>query len=224
MVSKATVISIKEISNQTREYILKINSSFQHEPGQFLQLTLENVDSSMIWPESRSFSIASYERPNNELRLIIKKEGYYTTRIFNEITLNTIVTIKLPYGNFLPPYDLSNTLCLAAGTGIAPFISFYEYFKLNDCLKNLHLYHTVKYEDEAVDKIDLSNDLKEQYKLFVTREKTPNTINRRILIEDISSYFAKRTNIFICGNKEFNNYFNNNLKLLGYNNINIEDW
>jgi NAD(P)H-flavin reductase len=224
MVSKATVISIKELSTSTREYIFKLELSFRHEPGQFLQLSLENVNSSMIWPESRSFSIASYDRPNNELRLIIKKEGYYTTRIFNETTINTIVSIKLPYGNFLPPFDLSSTLCLAAGTGIAPFLSFYEYFKLNASLKNFHLFHSVKYKNEAVDQIELSHDLKNQYKLFVTREKITNSINRRILIEDISSDFSKTTNIFICGNKEFNNYLKNNLKLLGYNNITVEDW
>ncbi len=224
MVSKATVTSIIELSNLIREYIFRLELPFHHEPGQFLQLSLESVDSSMIWPDSRSFSIASYERQNNELRLIIKKEGYYTSRIFNELSLNSTVTIKLPYGNFLPPFDLSSTLCLAAGTGIAPFLSFFEYFKLNNTLKNFHLFHSVKYFSEAVNQFELSKELNVRYKLFVTREKLPNSINRRILIEDISSNFVNNTNIFICGNKEFNTYFKNSLKLLGYNNINIEDW
>lgn len=224
MVSEGTVISIKELSNTTREYLFKLELPFHHEPGQFLQLTLDNVDSSMIWPDSRSFSIASYDRPKNELRLIIKKEGYYTSRIFNEISINSIVTIKLPYGNFLPPFDFSNTLCLAGGTGIAPFLSYFEYFKLNESLDTFHLYHSVKYINEAVDQIELSNNLKDQYKLFVTREKIKNTTNRRIFIDDISSKFPKDTNIYICGNKEFNNYFKSNLRLIGYNNINVEDW
>ena len=60
MVSRARIVSINEFSNTTREFILELELNFHHEPGQFLQLTLENVDSSMIWPESRSFSIAYY--------------------------------------------------------------------------------------------------------------------------------------------------------------------
>jgi predicted ferric reductase len=224
MVSKAIVISVKELNNLTREYIIKLDLPFHHEPGQFLQLTLENVDSSMIWPDSRSFSIASYDLPNNQLRLIIKKEGYYTSRIFDEIKIYSQISVKLPYGNFLPPFDLSNTLCLAGGTGVAPFLSFFNYFKINKSLKNFHLYHSVKFINEAVDYLELSNALSDGFSLFVTREKVNNSFNRRISIEDITTKFSKNTNIYICGNKDFNNYFKNNLKTLGYYNIIVEDW
>jgi NAD(P)H-flavin reductase len=224
MVSRARVASIKELSNTTREYILELELSFHHEPGQFLQLTLENVDSSMIWPDSRSFSIASYEMPNKQLRLIIKKEGKFTTKLFNDIKLNNILTVKLPYGSFLPPLDLSQTLCLAGGTGIAPFLSFYDFFKFNNMLKNFHLFHSTKLIVDAVDNIHLTNDLNKNYRLFLTSDNVPNINNKRINLEDITKSFSKNTNIYICGNKSFNQYYKKNLIQLGYNNVVVEEW
>jgi NAD(P)H-flavin reductase len=224
MVSRARVASIKELSNTTREYILELELSFHHEPGQFLQLTLENVDSSMIWPDSRSFSIASYEMPNKQLRLIIKKEGKFTTKLFNDIKLNNILTVKLPFGSFLPPLDLSPTLCLAGGTGIAPFLSFFEYFKSNNNLKNFFLFHSTKFFVDAVDHHHLLKELNENYKLFLTSDKLDNFNNNRISLDNITSIFSKNTNVYICGSKLFNEYFKNNLRTLGYNNVIIEEW
>lgn len=224
MVSRARIVSIKELSITTREYIFQLELSFHHEPGQFLQLTLENVDSSMIWPDSRSFSIASYEMPNKQLRLIIKKEGKFTTKLFNDIKVNNILTVKLPYGSFLPPFDLSPTLCLAGGTGIAPFLSFFEFFKSNDQLKNFYLFHSTKLMVDAIDNIYLTKELHKNYKLFLTSDNVPNFNNQRINLKDIINSFSKNTNIYICGNKSFNEYFKNNLIQLGYNNVIIEDW
>jgi NAD(P)H-flavin reductase len=224
MVSRARIVSIKELSTSTREYILELELKFHHEPGQFLQLTLENVDSSMIWPDSRSFSIASYEMPNKQLRLIIKKEGKFTTKLFNDIKVNNILTVKLPYGSFLPPFDLSPTLCLAGGTGIAPFLSFFEFFKSNDQLKNFYLFHSTKFMVDAIDNVYLTKELHKNYKLFLTSDNVPNINNQRINLQEITKSFSKNTNIYICGNKSFNEDYKNNLIQLGYNNVNIEDW
>jgi ferredoxin-NADP reductase len=224
MVSRARIVSIKELSTSTRDSTLELVLNFHHEPGQFLQLTLENVDSSMIWPDSRSFSIASYEMPNKQLRLIIKKEGKFTTKLFNDIKLNNILTVKLPYGSFLPPFDLSPTLCLAGGTGIAPFLSFFEYFELNDQLKNFYLFHSTKFMVDAIDNVYLTKELHKNYKLFLTSDIVHNFNNQRINLQDITNLFSKSTNIYICGNKSFNEYFKKSLIDIGYNNVNIEDW
>jgi NAD(P)H-flavin reductase len=224
MVSRARVVSIKELSHTTRDFILKLDLPFHHEPGQFLQLSLDQVDSSMIWPDSRSFSIASYELPDNQLRLIIKKEGKFTTRIFNEIQIGSFITVKLPYGNFLPPYDFSATLCIAGGTGIAPFLSFFEYFKRENYIENFHLFHSTKYLDEAIDNVLLRKELKSHYKLFLTSTHDHKAINRRITIEDVTSNFNIDTNIYICGNKDFNSFFKSKLNKFNYKNINLEDW
>jgi len=224
MVSKARVLSVKELSDTTREFIIRLDLSFHHEPGQFLQLSLDQVDYSMMWPDSRSFSIASYELPDNQVRLIIKKEGKFTTRIFNEIQIGSFITVKLPYGNFLPPFDLAPTLCIAGGTGIAPFLSFFQYFKREDKLENFHLFHSTKYLDEAIDNVLLMKELKSNYKLFLTSTQDHQAINRRINIDDVTTNFNIDTNIYICGNKDFNLFFKSNLKKFNYKNINVEDW
>jgi ferredoxin-NADP reductase len=124
----------------------------------------------------------------------------------------------------LPPFDFSPTLCLAGGTGIAPFLSFFEYFKSNNFLENLHLFHSTKFIAEAIDYAYLTNELHSNYKLFLTSDKLHNFINNRISLEDITNEFSKKTNIYICGNKKFNAYFKKNLIDLGYTNVNVEEW
>ena len=58
----------------------------RYDAGTFLQLTLENVSASDYWPESRTFSMASaYDKKNGLIKLIIRKSGVYTTRIFDEL-------------------------------------------------------------------------------------------------------------------------------------------
>jgi ferredoxin-NADP reductase len=124
----------------------------------------------------------------------------------------------------LPPFDLSPTLCLAGGTGIAPFLSFFEFFKSNDQLKNFYLFHSTKFMVDAIDNVYLTKELHKNYKLFLTSDNVPNINNQRINLQEITKSFSKNTNIYICGNKSFNEDYKNNLIQLGYNNVNIEDW
>ena len=59
VVTQTEVISIIEHTTEIREYILKPYKYRRFEAGMFLQLTLEEVNSSDYWPESRTFSLAS---------------------------------------------------------------------------------------------------------------------------------------------------------------------
>jgi len=70
-------------------------------PGQFLHLSIDSYDPSFQWPESRVFSIASSPTKRDRLKITFAIKGKYTKRMFDEIKVNDIVWLKLPYGYFV---------------------------------------------------------------------------------------------------------------------------
>jgi ferredoxin-NADP reductase len=224
MTTKAIVVKIRRISDSINEYFLLPNLKIHQEPGQFLQLTLDLIDSSALWPESRSFSFASYNRNDNLIRLIIKKQGKYTTRIFNELSEGSYCTIKLPYGDFLPPMDNTDILCIAGGTGISPFLSFIDFYQKESLLNHLTILYSAKMLKDLIDYELIKNRLGDHFKVFLTNEVSNLAINRRITVSDITSISQKNTPVFICGSNGFINFFKYELSSIGYNNLYYDEW
>jgi len=229
VVTQAEVLSVIEHTAEIREYILKPDKYRRFEAGMFLQLSLEEVDSSDYWPESRTFSLASYYNKEKVIRLIIKKAGRYTTKIFNKVEKGSEVTIKYAYGDFiLPVFDQKNDIiCLAGGTGITPFFSFIEALKEQDELDRLTLlYSAKKYEDFIrLDYLkDKLND--DQLLLFTTQEENDGAINRRISKEDVinSASNYQEAHYYICGTTEFNLDFKEKLEGENLKNIYLDQW
>jgi len=69
-------------------------------PGQFLHLALDEYDPSSPWPESRVFSIASSSTRRENIEITVSVKGKFTRRIYNEIKSDSIVWLKMPYGDF----------------------------------------------------------------------------------------------------------------------------
>lgn len=229
VVTQAEVISIKEHTEEIREYILKPDKYRRFEAGMFLQLTLEEVNSSDYWPESRTFSLASYYNKEKIIRLVIKKAGQYTTRIFNEVKKGNEITIKYAYGDFiLPVFDQKNDIiCLAGGTGVTPFFSFIEALEEQNELERLKLLYSVKkYEDFIRLKYlkDKLND--EQLLLFTTQEDNNETVNRRINKNDVINLASnyKEAHYYICGTNEFNLDFKEKLEAENLKNVYLDQW
>ena len=78
-VTQAKVVQVIEYSKDIREYALELEKERKYNPGSFVQLTIDLVNASDIWPESRTFSIASYEK--GVMKFIIKNVGFYTLDI-----------------------------------------------------------------------------------------------------------------------------------------------
>lgn len=224
VVSKAKVVKVNFLSDLIHEYYLLPELRIHQEPGQFLQLTLDLIDSSALWPESRSFSFASYDRADKLIRLIIKKQGRYTNRIFNELKEGSFCTIKLPYGEFLPPMDNTNILCIAGGTGISPFLSFIDFYEKEGLLNHLTILYSAKKLKDLIDFDLIKNKLGDNLKVFLTKEVSNLAINRRIKASDITSFTKKNTPIYICGSNEFINFFKYELSSIGYNNLYYDEW
>lgn len=222
-VSQAIVTDVIEHQPNIKEYVLSIEKERKYNPGSFVQLTLETVTASDIWPDSRTFSIASWEK--GIMRFIIKKVGYYTSRIFEELSIGSRCTVKYPFGDL---YDRSTLwekhLFLAGGVGITPFLGLSQYFVDNGLIDNVSLLYSVKHQEDAMHLKELIDRFSDRMQLFVTRENVNGCHCRRMCIDDIVNVADVKTNIYICGSKEFNAEIASLLAMNGYDKIHMDEW
>ena len=228
-ISKAKVLSIKEHGSEIKEFTLQLEKNNYFEAGSFLQLTLEDKEDYTRWPECRNFSIASAFNDEGTIKLIIRKVGVYTERIFNELILGAQCTVKYAFGDFLLPFfdKKSEICCIAGGTGIAPILSFCEQMKRENQLNRLHVFYSFK-NDEEMQGIDVLNSLvpQGQLHLFSTRQEIEGVNNRRISFDDIqkSGIDLIQSHFYICGGEVFTSNFSKNLTTAGAENIYTDEW
>ncbi|MBP1615655.1 MAG: oxidoreductase FAD/NAD(P)-binding domain protein [Bacteroidetes bacterium] len=228
-ISKATVLSIKEYGSDIREYLLKLDKNYYFEAGSFLLLTLDVRDSYSRWPESRNFSIASAYNKEGTIKLIIRRVGEYTGRIFNELLVGSKCVVKYSFGDFLLPFidKKSPICCIAGGTGIAPILSFCEQLKSETQSERLHIFYSFKNEEELLGLKILEKTVSNGFlHLFCTRKSMEGTINRRIAWNDIQDEIldCSSSHYYICGGEDFTSYFKDNLINVGAENIYTDEW
>lgn len=221
----AIVTNIVEHSENVREYILKLEKSRKYDAGSFVQLSLNHVTPSEVWPDSRTFSIASYV--DGYITLIIQRVGEYTNRIFHELNDGCKCTLKYPFGELFTKSNITEkNLFIAGGLGITPFFSLLDYFEREKKLDNLNLMYSVKYVCDILHREKIKELLNERAHYFVTRELGSFYKNRRITIQDINEVCSmdKNCHFYICGSKNFNNYYVNELGKAGFKNIHMDEW
>lgn len=222
-VTQATVLGIIEHHDNVKEFTLFLEKERKYNPGSFVQLTLDLVTASDIWPDSRTFSIASWEK--GHMKFIIEKKGYYTSRIFNELQVGCNCTIKYPFGDLFDRNALHEKhLFMAGGLGITPFIGLGRYFAENNLIENVNLFYSTKYKHNQLYFKEMKELFGNRLELFITREKAEECHNRRICLDDVLRVADIDTNIYICGSKEFNSSFNGQVSTSGYKKIHMDEW
>lgn len=113
---KTNITGIKEIAKDVFTFLFPRTENFR--PGQMLAVALKRED------QPRLYSISS-GNTQNEYRILfnIQKEGYLTPRLA-DLKVGDTIYISRPFGSFYGGND--NDCWIAAGTGIAPFISMAE--------------------------------------------------------------------------------------------------
>lgn len=137
MLAKKYKSNIKSISNPFEGiYTLEFNSigrPYKYYTGQFLHLAIdEDYDGIGQWPESRCFSMQS--NPDNEtIKITYSVIGAFTREIEKKLKEGSEVWLKLPYGDlFQQPHNRENTVFIAGGTGITPFLSLFTHESFNE--------------------------------------------------------------------------------------------
>lgn len=110
-----------------------MGSKFKYLPGQFLHIALdEDYDGSSQWPDSRCFSMQS--NPNEEtIKITYAVKGEFTRQMEQNLKVGSEVWLKLPYGDlFTQTHNKTNTVFIAGGTGITPFLSLFTHESFNE--------------------------------------------------------------------------------------------
>ena len=139
---KKYLVKVESVVNPIKDiYTVTFSSDkkFVYNPGQYLHLALDEYDGIGEWPESRCFSMQS--SPSEELiKITFTVKGAFTQRMAENLLPGKQVWIKLPYGNlFAHLQNTINTVFIAGGTGITPFMSLFNSSKFNE-YKNPRLY------------------------------------------------------------------------------------
>ena len=175
------VTEIIPYGDKVRLFRLKPKKAgIQFKAGQFLHLAVEPYDPSFNWPESRVFSIANSPDRSEFIDVLVSKIGKFTEEMFKKVKSGTELWIKLPYGvfNFDESID-HNTVLIAGGTGISPFMSFIQYAidrKLNTAIQ---LYYGVKNKDLIIIDDLIQEALRSltnfEYNLYIEEDLNPHS-------------------------------------------------
>lgn len=144
----ATIQGIEPLANGI-ELTLETNSNtFTYLPGQFAFVGFGDKE------RPHPFSLASPSKNNGSVRLLIKANGDYTNSLINKLKVGQVAEIEGPYGCFNFRDDAKKQVWIAAGIGIAPFLTAIEEVGSG---KQVELYYSYRDTD-----LDLLTELKKR--------------------------------------------------------------
>jgi ferredoxin-NADP reductase len=121
----AEIVTIQQPADGVYTLEFRSDKQFRFDAGAFLHLALDEYDPSGAWPESRCFSIQTSPEEEN-IKITYAVKGRFTQRMEKELFAGKQVWLKLPFGDlFTQKHNRDNTVFIAGGTGITPFLSLF---------------------------------------------------------------------------------------------------
>jgi NAD(P)H-flavin reductase len=170
-----------------------LEGKFKYHPGQFLHIAIDSdYDGSGQWPESRCFSMQT--NPDDPaIKITYSVKGRFTLKMEKTLRVGSEVWLKLPYGDlFTRQHNKVNTVFIAGGTGITPFLSLFTHESFKE-YRNPKIYLGFKSKAYNLYMNEL-NSVKQSYlKIFYENEKG------LIDIDNIFSDNGNQNDYFISG-------------------------
>ena len=120
---KAKVTEIIQYANDIKLFRVAFDGlkELEYLPGQFFMLSKEGFNNEKGFPIKRAYSIASSPENKNSIEFCLKKEGIFTTMMF-DIPVGTELILEGPSGSFVlnEEHKKKEIVFLASGSGIAP--------------------------------------------------------------------------------------------------------
>lgn len=137
MLAKKYLSEVVSIANPFKGiYTVEFKSlerPYKYAPGQFLHIAIdEEYDGIGQWPESRCFSMQS-DPAEDVIRITYAVKGNFTQEMEKTLKVGREVWLKLPFGElFTQPHNKTNTVFIAGGTGVTPFLSLFTHESFRD--------------------------------------------------------------------------------------------
>ncbi len=189
---------VNKITKQTDdEYLLKFNVPIEHDPGQFMQLSLPGIGEAPI-------SICSYSK--NYFEMSVRMVGNMSTHIC-KLKEGDFIGIRGPYGKgyHLKQFEGNNVIIIGGGCGTAPVRGIIEYilkdrynFKKVDIFFGFREQKNILFENEYDDWKKAGMDID-----IVLSEPHDHPTAKHGLLTDIIDSPATNDNsnkiVFVCG-------------------------
>ena len=182
-------------------------------PGQFIELILPNTDDHDERGHRRWFSVAS--TPQEQILSIItrynpKASSSFKNQLFS-LDAKANLLIADPMGDFVLPKDSRiPTIWIAAGVGIAPFISMARSLQYSVSNHSAHLFWTTSEDETLPHQTDFNDTLSTVFIADKDTSLTPDHITSQISTDTLKSGL-----FFIAGPEQFVERFIEKLATIG---------
>ncbi len=195
---------------------------YKYAPGQFLHIAIdEEYDGIGQWPESRCFSMQS-DPAEEVIRITYAVKGNFTQEMEKTLKVGREVWLKLPFGElFTQPHNKNNTVFIAGGTGVTPFLSLFTHESFRD-YQNPKIYLGYKNDDYYIYQKEFAAIKNDNAQITIFYENKDGVID----IMKIYEQNGNASSYFISGPPTMIKIFKNKLSELGVpeENILTDDW
>ena len=173
---------------------------YKYAPGQFLHIAIdEEYDGIGQWPESRCFSMQS-DPAEEVIRITYAVKGNFTQEMEKTLKVGREVWLKLPFGElFTQPHNKTNTVFIAGGTGVTPFLSLFTHETFRD-YQNPKIYLGYKNEDYYIYQKEFATIKNDNAQITIFYENKDGVIDIARIYEqngNDSSYFISGPPVMI---------------------------